>query len=175
MVSRRRRVGRTRASSSTETTRKTAPSTQIGRPNSQFEPAAASTTAAEHQQEHVAGEHLWAASARANREPDQRHGHGSTIRREPDANLPMRQPATATASHHSPPSCGARGVSLSVWANAWLAGRAAPDDVLDALSDWAPKHSVLAYDAVAAGRTGCHGRTSTPPARCRCCRRYAPP
>ncbi|MCB0933707.1 MAG: hypothetical protein KDB71_17680 [Mycobacterium sp.] len=45
-------------------------------------------------------------------------------------------------------------VSLSVWANAWLAGRAAPDDVLDALSDWAPKHSVLAYDAVAAGRTG---------------------
>lgn len=45
-------------------------------------------------------------------------------------------------------------VSLSVWANAWLAGRAAPDDVLDALSDWAPRHSVIAYDAVAAGRTG---------------------
>lgn len=45
-------------------------------------------------------------------------------------------------------------VSLSVWANAWLAGRAAPDDVLDALSDWAPQHSVIAYDAVAAGRTG---------------------
>lgn len=45
-------------------------------------------------------------------------------------------------------------VSLSVWANAWLAGCAAPDDVLDALSDWAPKHSVIAYDAVAAGRTG---------------------
>ena len=45
-------------------------------------------------------------------------------------------------------------VSLSVWANAWLAGRAAPDDVLDALSAWAPCHSVLAYDAVAAGRTG---------------------
>lgn len=45
-------------------------------------------------------------------------------------------------------------VSLSVWANAWLAGRAAPDDVLDALSDWAPAHSVTAYDAVAAGRTG---------------------
>ncbi|MBV9091790.1 MAG: hypothetical protein JO044_18090 [Mycobacteriaceae bacterium] len=45
-------------------------------------------------------------------------------------------------------------VSLSVWANAWLAGTAAPDDVLDALSDWAPKHSVTAYDAVAAGRTG---------------------
>ena len=45
-------------------------------------------------------------------------------------------------------------VSLSVWANAWLAGHAAPDDVLDALSLWAPKHSVTAYDAVAAGRTG---------------------
>lgn len=45
-------------------------------------------------------------------------------------------------------------VSLSVWANAWLAGLAAPDDVLDALSAWAPTHSVTAYDAVAAGRTG---------------------
>lgn len=45
-------------------------------------------------------------------------------------------------------------VSLSVWANAWLAGRAAPDDVLDALSAWAPTHSVTAYDSVAAGRTG---------------------
>jgi len=45
-------------------------------------------------------------------------------------------------------------VSLSVWANAWLAGSAAPDDVLDALSAWAPKHSVTAYDAVAADRTG---------------------
>src|SRR5690349_15440058 len=45
-------------------------------------------------------------------------------------------------------------VSLSVWANAWLAGAAAPDDVLDALSQWAPKHSVTAYDAVAASRTG---------------------
>jgi hypothetical protein len=45
-------------------------------------------------------------------------------------------------------------VSLSVWSNAWLAGHAAPDDVLDALSAWAPCHSVIAYDAVAAGRTG---------------------
>lgn len=45
-------------------------------------------------------------------------------------------------------------VSLSVWANAWLAGAAAPDDVLDALSQWAPRHSVTAYDAVAAGSTG---------------------
>jgi hypothetical protein len=45
-------------------------------------------------------------------------------------------------------------VSLSLWANAWLAGKAAPDDVLDSLSLWAPKQSVTAYDAVAAGHTG---------------------
>jgi hypothetical protein len=45
-------------------------------------------------------------------------------------------------------------VSLAIWANAWLAGKAAPDDVLDALSAWAPTHSVTAYDALAAGRTG---------------------
>ncbi|MBV9320599.1 MAG: hypothetical protein JO106_11930, partial [Mycobacterium sp.] len=44
--------------------------------------------------------------------------------------------------------------TLSVWANAWLAGKAAPDDVLDALSCWAPRQSVAAYDAVAAGHTG---------------------
>ena len=44
--------------------------------------------------------------------------------------------------------------TLSVWANAWLAGKAAPDDVLDALSCWAPTHSVTAYDSVAAGHTG---------------------
>ena len=44
--------------------------------------------------------------------------------------------------------------SLTVWVNAWLAGTAAPDDVLDALSQWAPKHSVTAYDSVAAGSTG---------------------
>jgi hypothetical protein len=45
-------------------------------------------------------------------------------------------------------------VSLSVWANSWLAGAAAPDDVLDALSQWTPTHSVTAYDSVAAERTG---------------------
>lgn len=45
-------------------------------------------------------------------------------------------------------------VSLSVWANAWLAGAAAPDDVLDALSLWTPRHSVTAYDSAAAERTG---------------------
>src|SRR5262245_55794982 len=45
-------------------------------------------------------------------------------------------------------------VSLSVWANAWLAGTAAPDDVLDALSQWAPRHSVIAHDSIAAGHAG---------------------
>lgn len=44
--------------------------------------------------------------------------------------------------------------TLAVWANAWLAGSAAPDDVLDALSHWAPRHSVTAYDLAAAGHTG---------------------
>ena len=44
--------------------------------------------------------------------------------------------------------------SLSIWANAWLAGATAPDDVLDALSQWAPRHSVTAYDSVAAEGTG---------------------
>ncbi|KAA8969124.1 hypothetical protein [Mycobacterium sp.] len=44
--------------------------------------------------------------------------------------------------------------TLSVWAGAWLAGKAAPDDVLDALSLWAPTQSVTAYDAVAAGHAG---------------------
>lgn len=44
--------------------------------------------------------------------------------------------------------------TLSVWANAWLAGLAAPDDVLDALRCWTAKQSVTAYDAVAAGNTG---------------------
>jgi len=44
--------------------------------------------------------------------------------------------------------------SLAVWTNAWLAGQAAPDDVLDALSLWAPRHSVTAYDSEAATVTG---------------------
>jgi hypothetical protein len=44
--------------------------------------------------------------------------------------------------------------SLSIWTNSWLAGVAAPDDVLDALSQWTPRHSVTAYDALAAERTG---------------------
>jgi hypothetical protein len=44
--------------------------------------------------------------------------------------------------------------TLAVWASAWLAGRAAPDDVLDALGEWAPMHLVGASDAETAIRTG---------------------
>ncbi|TRW83235.1 hypothetical protein FK535_11255 [Mycolicibacterium sp. 018/SC-01/001] len=44
--------------------------------------------------------------------------------------------------------------TLSVWVNSWLAGVAAPDDVLDALSQWTQSHSVTAYDSTAAERTG---------------------
>ncbi len=47
--------------------------------------------------------------------------------------------------------------TLTVWASAWLAGAAAPDDVLDALTAWAPLHRVHAADRVAAGSTGLPG------------------
>lgn len=36
--------------------------------------------------------------------------------------------------------------TLTVWASAWLAGAAAPDDVLDALAPWAQLHEVHAAD-----------------------------
>lgn len=44
--------------------------------------------------------------------------------------------------------------TLAVWASAWLAGAAAPDDVLDALTAWAPLQRTHAGDRVATGRTG---------------------
>ncbi|MFI1913689.1 hypothetical protein [Nocardia sp. NPDC020380] len=44
--------------------------------------------------------------------------------------------------------------TLTVWAGSWLAGRSAPDDVLDALRAWAPRQSVAAGDPVAGGHTG---------------------
>lgn len=47
--------------------------------------------------------------------------------------------------------------TLTVWASAWLAGAVAPDDVLDALTAWAPLHRVHAADRVAAGSTGLPG------------------
>ncbi|MFC5993817.1 hypothetical protein ACFQE5_06275 [Pseudonocardia hispaniensis] len=39
---------------------------------------------------------------------------------------------------------------LTVWASAWLAGAAAPDDVIDALEPWAQAHDVLVADPVTA-------------------------
>lgn len=40
--------------------------------------------------------------------------------------------------------------TLTVWASAWLAGVAAPDDVLDALAPWAQIHEVYAVDTTTA-------------------------
>ena len=51
--------------------------------------------------------------------------------------------------------------TMTVWASAWLAGAAAPDDVLDALAPWAEAHDVLAtYPA--ATLTGLPGPTEPP-------------
>lgn len=63
-------------------------------------------------------------------------------------------PAIADGNNYTASIMWCPSVSLAVWSNAWLAGVAAPDDVLDALSAWAPRHSVTAYDSVAATRTG---------------------
>lgn len=37
-----------------------------------------------------------------------------------------------------------------MWAGSWLAGHAAPDDVIDALHAWAPMHLVVSRDEPAA-------------------------
>ena len=68
--------------------------------------------------------------------------------------MASRRLRKAPVSHYTSGIMWCPSVSLSVWSNAWLAGHAAPDDVMDALTAWAPPHSVIAYDAVAAGRTG---------------------
>lgn len=44
--------------------------------------------------------------------------------------------------------------SLAVWASSWLAGVSAPDDVIDAMADWAPMHLVAASDDDTARQTG---------------------
>ncbi|MQY20854.1 hypothetical protein [Nocardia macrotermitis] len=44
--------------------------------------------------------------------------------------------------------------TLTAWAAAWLAGRSAPDDVLDSLHAWAPRQLVAAGDPVTGGHTG---------------------
>ena len=40
--------------------------------------------------------------------------------------------------------------SLALWAGSWLAGASSPDDVIDAMAEWAPMHLVGAGDADAA-------------------------
>ncbi len=51
--------------------------------------------------------------------------------------------------------------TMTVWASAWLAGAAAPDDVLDALAPWAEAHDALATHP-AASHTGLPGPTEPP-------------
>ncbi|GAA4679617.1 hypothetical protein GCM10023215_10970 [Pseudonocardia yuanmonensis] len=43
--------------------------------------------------------------------------------------------------------------TFAVWSSAWLAGSAAPDDVLDALTPWAEAHDVVAVDEATAAAT----------------------
>ncbi|MEV0292242.1 hypothetical protein [Nocardia sp. NPDC050710] len=43
--------------------------------------------------------------------------------------------------------------TLTVWAGSWLAGNSAPDDVLEALHAWAPKHTIAAGDPATGGRS----------------------
>lgn len=43
--------------------------------------------------------------------------------------------------------------TLTLWAASWLAGDSAPDDVIDALQQWAPMHLVGAADAATAVST----------------------
>ncbi|MFP5021308.1 hypothetical protein [Pseudonocardia phyllosphaerae] len=52
--------------------------------------------------------------------------------------------------------------TLAVWASAWLAGAAAPDDVLDALAPWSDAHDVVAADDDAAELTALPA-AGTPP------------
>ncbi|SNS21447.1 hypothetical protein SAMN05421642_101107 [Rhodococcoides kyotonense] len=41
-----------------------------------------------------------------------------------------------------------------MWASSWLAGLGAPDDVIDALTEWAPMHLLVAGDERSADATG---------------------
>src|ERR1700753_1039482 len=143
-VRRRRRAGRTSTNSSTETARKTAPSVQIGRSSSQLDPAAANAPPPS------MSRNMSPVSASAPASPS------ATISQITAADMPSGYRVIGLG-HGEQLDCETMwfpSATLSVWANAWLAGKAAPDDVLDALSCWAPAHSVTAYDAVAAGHTG---------------------
>jgi len=52
--------------------------------------------------------------------------------------------------------------TLAVWASAWLAGTAAPDDVLDALAPWSDAHDARAADDATASATGLPGPGESP-------------
>lgn len=52
--------------------------------------------------------------------------------------------------------------TMTVWVSAWLAGAAAPDDVLDALEPWGEAHDVLTDDDRTASATGLPGPTDHP-------------
>jgi hypothetical protein len=52
--------------------------------------------------------------------------------------------------------------TMTVWASAWLAGTAAPDDVLDALEPWAAAHDVVAADDETARLAGLPGPADMP-------------
>src|ERR1700743_67141 len=143
-VRRRRSAGRTSTNSSTETTRKTAPSVQIGRSSSQLDPAAANAPPPS------MSRNVSPVSASAPANPS------ATISQITAADMPSGYRVIGLG-HGEQLDCETMwcpSATLSVWANAWPAGKAPPDDVLDALSCWAPSHSVTAYDAVAAGHTG---------------------
>src|SRR5271170_6557290 len=143
-VRRRRSAGRTSSNSTTETTRKTAPSVQIGRSSSQLDPAAASAPPPS------MSRNMSPVSASAPASPK------ATMSQITAADMPSGYRVTGLG-YGEQLDCETMwcpSATLSVWANAWLAGKAAPDDVLDALSLWAPIQSVTAYDAVAAGHTG---------------------
>lgn len=51
---------------------------------------------------------------------------------------------------------------MTVWLSAWLAGAAAPDDVLDALEPWAEAHDAVAADQPTARLSGLPGPTERP-------------
>lgn len=68
-----------------------------------------------------------------------------------DADLPLTLTAVSCAS-----------ATLAVWASAWLAGAAAPDDALDALAPWSDAHDVLAVDDGAAALTELPGPGAAP-------------
>src|SRR3984885_204758 len=143
-VRRRRSTGRTSASNSTETTKNTAPLAKVGMSSSQLDPAAASAPPLS------ISKNVSPVSASAPASPK------ASMSQITAADMPSgyRVIGRDRGKQLDCETMWCPSATLSIWANAWLAGKAAPDDVLDALSCWAPAQSVTAYDAVAAGHTG---------------------